>query len=105
MNTSLLSVVLVPLGLLALDAVLGVCVALKQGGLGSLSAQKLAGVAEKSVTPLIVGLAGTAIQSVLTGDLQTGASAIVVALLGTLSVRALADVKDKAAALIAGPLG
>jgi hypothetical protein len=103
-SSQLIAAALAPLGLLVLDAVLGVLLAVKQGGMSALSLHKLAGVAENAVVPLIVGLGGSVVeaasQSILSGNLQTPTTAVVLSLLAALAARTLVDVKDKAAALL-----
>lgn len=100
MNTPLLAALVPTLALLVLDALLGIAQAVKAGGLKAISAQKLPGVAEKAVAPVILAAGGSLVSVALSGITQGVSVTAITALIAALGVRALADVKAKAAELL-----
>lgn len=100
LNASLLEAIGGALGLIVLDALLGVAIAIKSH---AFSVQKLPNVVENALAPLGVGLSlGAVLQATLSGVGADGVAAVVGTLAAAVAVRALADVKAKAADLISG---
>jgi hypothetical protein len=105
---------------LVIDAILGILLSLKTANwdFSAFSIQKLPGVAENAVLPLFVGLGGSFLAASLASlsspsppsppfppflgsALQAPTIGVVVGLVAALGVRALADIRDKVAKLLA----